>query len=113
MSVEVLVAEQVVFIQTGSEAVVIQTDNAPGKVITAAIQGPAGPPGPIGTDLHYTHTQSIASTTWNVTHNLGKFPSVSIVDSAGAAWLSDVRHIDSISLTITFAAAFGGVAYLN
>ena len=83
------------------------TSGVPGR------DGSTGPQGPIGTDLHYTHTQSIASSMWTIVHNLGKYPSVSIVDSAGTLWISDVRYIDPNSLVVTFGAAFGGSAYLN
>lgn len=62
---------------------------------------------------HYTHAQSIASASWAVIHNLGKFPSVSIVDSAGTLFVGDVHYIDLNSLTVSFGAAFGGSAYLN
>lgn len=66
-----------------------------------------------GGDLNYVYLQTAPSATWSITHNLGKFPSVSIVDSAGTLYLSDVKYIDENSLTITFNAAFAGKAYLN
>ena len=31
----------------------------------------------------YVHEQSVASATWTAVHNLGSFPSVTVVDSAG------------------------------
>lgn len=66
-----------------------------------------------GGDLNYLYLQTAPSATWSITHNLGKFPSVSIVDSAGTLYLSDIKYIDENSLTITFNAAFAGKAYLN
>lgn len=82
------------------------------------VPGPAGPPGPPGTpgsggDLAYTHTQLAPSTTWLVTHNLGKYPAVTVVDSGGTLVVGDVQHTSPNQLTITFTAAFGGVAHLN
>jgi len=62
---------------------------------------------------HFIHTQSVASTTWTVTHNMGKRPSVSIVDSSGDEVIGQVNHVSINQLTITFSAAFSGVAYLN
>lgn len=61
----------------------------------------------------YIHNQAVSSTVWNVTHNLNKFPSVSIVDSANAEVIGEVEHTDSNNLTIKFSAAFSGKAYLN
>ena len=116
---------QVVVVTSGGSVQVVEVSVASVQVVEVSTQGPsgptgptgptgpAGPTGPVGTDLHYTHTQSIAAATWNVTHNLGKFPSVSIVDSAGTTWISDVNYLNVNSLTITFAAAFGGYAYMN
>ena len=64
-------------------------------------------------DKHYTHTQGTASATWNITHNLGKNPSIQVVDSANTKVMGDIEHIDLNNCTITFSAAFGGKAYLN
>lgn len=62
---------------------------------------------------HYVHNQENAQIEWNVTHNLGKFPSVSVVDSANDEVIGEVTYIDTNSLTIKFTAAFSGKAYLN
>jgi hypothetical protein len=67
----------------------------------------------ISSDLHFTYTQSPASAVWNITHNLGKNPSVSVVDSAGSLVVGEVSYIDNNNLTITFISAFSGKAYLN
>jgi hypothetical protein len=61
----------------------------------------------------YTHQQSQASTTWTITHNLGRRPSVTIVDSAGDLVRGDVRYVSDDQVVLTFSAAFGGYAYLN
>ena len=67
----------------------------------------------LSADKHFTFTQSTAADTWNITHNLGKFPSVSVVDSGNTIVYGDIDYIDNNSLTITFSAAFGGKAYMN
>jgi len=64
-------------------------------------------------DKTYTHTQGTASTTWNVSHNLGKYPAVQVFDSANTKVIGDVEHTDINNCIITFSAAFGGKAYLN
>lgn len=66
-----------------------------------------------GGDLNYTHTQATPSTTWIVSHNLGKFPSVTVVDSSGEEVEGDVMHDSANALRILFSAGFSGVAYLN
>jgi hypothetical protein len=64
-------------------------------------------------DKHYTHNQGIANATWNVTHNLNKFPSVSVVLSTGQKGYGDVTYTDANNLTVSFAAAESGKAYIN
>lgn len=64
-------------------------------------------------DKHYTHNQSPASAVWTVSHGLGKFPSVTVIDSAGTEVVGDVVHIDANTTEITFSAAFSGKAYFN
>ena len=62
---------------------------------------------------HYVHSQELASIEWLVVHNMGKYPSVSVVDSANDEVTGEVNYIDTNSLTIKFTAAFSGKAYLN
>lgn len=64
-------------------------------------------------DLNFTYNQIAASASWNITHNLGKNPSVSIVDSGGNWVVGDVLYINNNELTINFNSAFSGTAYLN
>lgn len=65
------------------------------------------------TDKHYTHNQNNASAIWNVTHNLNKHPSVSVVLSTGQQGIADVQYINKNELTITLLSAQSGKAYLN
>jgi hypothetical protein len=62
---------------------------------------------------HYVHDQQTASASWTVTHNMNKFPAVSIVDTANDEVIGQVTYNTLNQLTITFTAAFSGKAYLN
>ena len=64
-------------------------------------------------DKHYSHNQMIASDTWNVNHNLSKYPAVSVVDSGENIVAGDVQYIDLNNVTITFTSSFSGKAYFN
>jgi len=66
-----------------------------------------------GRDLNFIYTQATPAATWTITHNLGKFPSVSVVDSANTQVYGNVDYINDNSLTLTFTGAFSGKAYLN
>jgi hypothetical protein len=64
-------------------------------------------------DSHYTHNQNSVSDTWSVTHNLGKKPSVTVVDSADTVLYGAVLYTNNNSLTITLSAPTSGKAYMN
>lgn len=64
-------------------------------------------------DKFFSHEQAQPSDTWTIQHNLRKYPSVSIVDTAGSVFLGEVHYIDENSLAVSFAAAVAGYAYLN
>ena len=61
----------------------------------------------------YVFEQGEAATTWNVVHNLNKYPSVTVVDSAGTTVDCAVIYINSNECELRFNAAFKGSAYLN
>ena len=66
-------------------------------------------------DKNYT-TSNIAfaaNIPTTITHNLGKFPAVTVVDSAGTHVVGDVQHINANSLQITFKTTFTGKLYVN
>jgi len=60
-----------------------------------------------------SYTQISPSKTWTITHNLGRYPSVTIVDSGGSVVMGDVGYITNNQLKVTFTSAFSGKAYLN
>lgn len=76
------------------------------------MRGPRGLPGS-GGDLSWRHVQGVAASTWIVLHNLGKYPSISIVDSGGSAVIGEIRYDSLNQCTLTFASAFSGEAYAN
>ena len=73
---------------------------------------------PIIGDITFTHNQNTTSNTCTITHNLNRFPSVTVVDSADTIVYGTVVYNSANQLTITFfegssALAFQGKAYLN
>jgi hypothetical protein len=67
----------------------------------------------IETDKNYVFSQAVASSIWTVQHNLNKFPSCTMVLSTGQQGYGDVKFIDKNNLTISFAGATSGKAYIN
>ncbi len=64
-------------------------------------------------DLSYEHNQSTVSATWLIAHNLGKNPSVSVVDTAGSSVVGIVEYVNLNYLAIKFNSPFSGYAYMN
>ena len=64
-------------------------------------------------DKTFVFDQITPSATWSVTHTLNKFPSVSVVDTAGTQVFTDVNYIDNNNITLTFSTGFAGKAFLN
>jgi len=63
--------------------------------------------------ISYTHTQVSAQNTWTITHNLNKYPSVTVIDSFMNTVIGEIVYNNSNTLTITFTASFSGTAYLT
>lgn len=61
----------------------------------------------------YVHEQLSASATWTITHNLNRYASVTVTDSAGSVVVGDVTYLSANQLRIHFSAAFAGSAHLN
>lgn len=90
-----------------SSVLIKQSTAVPNVVIGAKTLGS------LSGDKHFTHVQSSPSDRWDVTHNLAKNPSVTIVDSAGTAVIGHVQYNSINEVTIMFSGAFSGRAYFN
>ena len=64
-------------------------------------------------DKTFVFTQGVPALVWTIQHDLNKFPSVSVVDTANTGVLSQIDYIDNNNITITNTAQFAGKAYLN
>jgi len=61
----------------------------------------------------FIYEQIGPATTWNILHNLGKFPSVSVVNNNNIIINGEVTYIDNNNVQLNFSAGFSGKAYLN
>lgn len=64
-------------------------------------------------DKNFYFTQTTASDTWTITHNLNKYPSATVIDSAGTEVVGNITYNSLNQITITFSGAFKGSATLN
>jgi len=82
-----------------------------GKVLTSTGAGTVWDDAPQAPTFIFT--QGVPSTTWNITHNLGKFPSITVIDTGNTVVTGEYTYINNNNVTLTFSAAFAGKAYLN
>lgn len=66
-----------------------------------------------GNDRTFYYNQQTPSDNVTITHNLGKMPSVTLIDSAGDLMMGDVKYIDNNSVRIVLSSACAFSATLN
>lgn len=64
-------------------------------------------------DKNFVFDMAIASSTWNIQHNLNKFPCCIVFDSTGTEIKGHIEYVDINNIIITFNSAFKGKAFLN
>jgi len=113
--VQLLIAKQATLGGTLATAGVTLMVAVPGSLYgptgPTGATGPQGPAGPLATT--YTFVQNTPQTVWTITHDLARFPSTVVIDSAGNIVEGDVDYISANQLVISFTGAFSGEAYLN
>jgi hypothetical protein len=67
----------------------------------------------IESDLHYVHTQAASVTTWNIAHNLGKYPAITILNGVGREVKATIIHTDANNAQAIFGKNYTGIAYCN
>lgn len=116
---DALIASKVVVDSEGRQFVTVEGEPIHGKFLMWDADLEAWVPGTPGGgsedgDKTHVHIQNTAAATWTINHPLNKFPSVTIVDSAGDhVGGAIINYINEAQLTATFGAAFAGKAYLN
>lgn len=64
-------------------------------------------------DKNYVHTQIAAANNWTITHNLNKYPAITIVDSGGTVVIGEIEYINLNLIYVKFNGIFSGKAYCN
>lgn len=93
----------------GDMVLVIKHPNGHCSAIGGVSTGGGGGSG----DKYHVHNQGSDAFIWNITHNLNKNPSVTIVDSGGNVIEGFVNYIDSNNVQVQFNVETRGVAYCN
>jgi uncharacterized alpha-E superfamily protein len=64
-------------------------------------------------NLNYTYIQQIPSSYWTVIHNLGKIPSITIIDTAGTQVWADIINVTPNSFDVVLQYPMSGMAVCN
>lgn len=67
----------------------------------------------IDNDKTYRHEQSVSASVWNINHNMNKYPSIMVFDSANNQVYGDIMYDSLQKVTLTFSVGFTGYAILN
>lgn len=86
----------------------LDTDNTVTKVLVKQSDGDV-----VEKDITFFHDQGIPATVWNIEHNLSKYPSITVIDTANSIVEGAVKYIDINNVEITFNSAFSGSAICN
>lgn len=94
-------------VTTGETASATITGTSPSQVLNLVY--------PIATTIaqRHVHTQGTPSATWTITHALGGYPSVTVVDSAKTLVFGEVNYLSTSQVVVNFSSAFSGYAYLT
>ena len=92
----------------------VQHASGSGEWELLADWGESGGGGGTGVDdKNFVYVQVAAAASWPITHNLGKYPAVTVLDSTKQELVGQVEHVDLNNCTVTFAGPLSGSASLN
>jgi len=72
-----------------------------------------GAGGPITGDKYFEFIQAPASIQWTINHNLGKYPSVNVMDASNNIVECQIQHSNNNTTILTFNVAIDGTAIFN
>lgn len=105
--------ELVAVVEPPPETIIVSVADVgpPGPKGEKGEPGERGEPGLSGANFHFP--QPVPSDTWVIVHGLNRFPSVTVIDSAGSEVYMGVSYDSPNQVTLRATAAFSGDAYLN
>lgn len=96
---------EVDFVAAGIAPSAVQSGTVANPVLTLTI--------PQATQHTGVYTFGSPVTSWPINHNLGRYPSTTVVDTAEEVLIADIEYVDSNNILVTFGSPTAGTAYLN
>ncbi len=87
-------------------------DGTDQEVVFVGEVGLPGADGAPGTDAHFTQAFTNTDAVL-VTHNLGKRPAVTVIDTANDQVYGDVEHLSTNQLQLSFSSSTSGMVICN
>lgn len=66
-----------------------------------------------GSDKNYIYEQTEPKSIWIITHNLGKYPSIDIIDDNNIIIMGEIEYISENKIIARFNKEYTGKAILN
>lgn len=63
--------------------------------------------------VKYVHIQNSISNEWNIAHNLGFFPNITVLDNANRVIEADIQYVNINNAKIVMNVSISGTAYLT
>jgi hypothetical protein len=67
----------------------------------------------LANDATFTKCFESAAQVWNINHNLGEYPSVTVVDLDNNVVVGEVDYLNTNQIRVSFSRPFAGCAFLN
>jgi len=83
-----------------------------GKTVHVVIDYPDISSSPVN-QVKYVHNQTTISNQWNIAHNLGFFPNITILDNANRVVEADIQYVNINNAKIVMNVGISGTAYLT
>lgn len=111
-------SDRTVDVQTKAQSIKVTGAGATGPPGADGADGQDGEPGPPGADGgdggggSSDYTFDAPSYTWTLTHNLGLYPVVTVIDNGGNVVISDVVYVSNNEIIISFEFLMTGKVFL-
>jgi hypothetical protein len=83
-----------------------------GKIGHVVIDYPDISDSPVN-QVKYVHTQNSISSQWEIAHNLGFFPNITVLDNANRVIEADIQYVNINNAKIVMNVGISGTAYLT
>lgn len=105
-TVRIIEPRYVRVVEQQTQTQIVRADD-PSRIVQVGHPGLTGPP---ASSQRFVHHQTSPSATWNVAHNLGFFPNVTLTTEGGQEIIADIVHLSENACVVYFVTPMKGFA---